>query len=412
MGVVPEPPAPWVQDYDIQGKPMKCDHQRNLFGEALLRPSLPKEYKPLRADLFQPSRIYLAKGSLPTRERRQFVEGICRLYPEVEVKECLDTPHNRIRLDEPDALAVHRLGKQTLVFGELRTGVRFSQEKGNSCPNYWHFSPYGFCPYGCKYCYLAGTQGIKFSPTVKIYVNLPEMLSEIDRIARREGRPVAFYLGKLQDPLALDPLTAYSTVIVPFFAEHPLARLTLLTKSTHIDRLLELDHKEHTILSWSVNPPEVSALFEENVPDVEERLEAMRRVAQRGYPVRAVMMPIIPLDGWQDAYMKFTELLIRTVPIQRLTLGGVCIYRGARQIMERKLGAGNVISARIDRNLQVTGDGRARYSQALRNMVYSLIIQTVRRLRPDLEMSLCLEEAALWQSTGLRAGLGRCNCVL
>ena len=83
------------------------------------------------------------------------------------------------------------------------------------------------------------------------------MLQQIDIIARRQMTPMAFYLDKLQDSLALDSLTAYSTILVPFFAAHPWARLTLLTKSAYIDRLLDLDHRGHSILSWSVNPPEV-----------------------------------------------------------------------------------------------------------------------------------------------------------
>ncbi|MBI2166348.1 MAG: hypothetical protein HYU29_08115 [Chloroflexi bacterium] len=348
---------------------------------------------------------------MATPERRRFVERICGLYPEAEVRECLDTPHSRIELHERDELARHQLGKHILVFGELQAAVRFSQEAGNVCPNYWHFSPYGFCPYDCKYCYLGGTIGVKFFPAVKIYVNLPEMLTEIDRIARRRQRPTAFYLGKLQDPLALDSLTAYSTLMVPFFAAHPLARLTLLTKSTHVDRLLELEHQGHTILSWSVNPPEVSAAFEGNAPSVDDRLEAMRRVAQRGYPVRAVMMPIIPIQGWEDIYTAFTQRLIETVPLQRLTLGGICIYRGARALMERKMGPDNAISVHIDNDTSQIGDGRARYSPQLRNTAYTLIIEAAQRLRPDLELALCLEEKAVWQSTGLRRP-GRCNCVL
>jgi spore photoproduct lyase len=391
---------------------MRRAEQLSMFGQRAFTASLPRDYAPVRPAHFEVERICLAKGSIATPERRRFVERICRVYPEAQVEKCLEMPHNRIGLAERDALDLHQAGKQTLVFGELKTAVRFAQERGNTCPNYWHFSPYGFCPYGCKYCYLAGTQGVRFSPTVKIYVNLPEMLGEIDHFARRQGSPTAFYLGKLQDALALDPLTAYSTTLVPFFAEHPFARLTLLTKSAHVDRLLDLEHRGHTILSWSVNPPEVCAIYEENVPDIDERLEAMRRVAERGYPVRAVMMPIIPIDGWQDAYTAFTERLIETVPIQRLTLGGICIYRGARELMERKMGKGNAISAHIDRSSQTAGDGRARYPPSLRSAAYSLIIQTARRLRPDLELALCLEEKALWESTGLVESLGRCNCVL
>lgn len=386
--------------------------QMDLFGETFPAFSLPTDYEPARPDYVEVSQIYLTRGSISTPERRRFVERICRLYPEVEVRECLDTPHNRIELNEADAFALHRAGKQTLVFGELKTAVRFSQEEGNTCPNYWHFSPYGFCPYGCKYCYLAGTQGVKFSPTVKIYVNLPEMFGEIDHIARRQGKPTAFYLGKLQDALALDPLTAYSTVLVPFFAEHPLARMTLLTKSANVDQLLELEHRGHTILSWSVNPPEVCEIFEENIPSIGERLEAMCRVASAGYPVRAVMMPVIPIERWEDLYTAFTNRLMETVPIQRLTLGGVCSYRGARKLMERKLGLDNAISAHIDNGSQTAGDGRARYSHALRKRAYSLIIETVRQLRPELELALCLEERELWQRTGLEEQMGHCNCIL
>jgi DNA repair photolyase len=386
-------------------------NQATLFGEGNEKYSLPDQYEPTRPDYMSVAQIYIAKGSLSTTERRKFVERVCRLYPEASITECLDTPHNRIELKETDALALHKAGKQALVFGELKSAVRFSEEGGNTCPNYWHFSPYGFCPYGCKYCYLAGTQGVKFSPSVKIYVNLPEMLVEIDRIACRLGKPTAFYIGKLQDALALDPLTAYSNVLIPFFAEHPLARLVLLTKSTHIERLLNLEHREHTILSWSVNPPEVCDIFEENVPGIEARLEAMHRVAPKGYPVRVVMMPIIPVEGWRDIYTAFTKRLVETVPIKRLTLGGICTYKGARSLMERKMGVDNTVSINIAENSK-EGDGRARYSKDLRNEAYSLILETAQRLRPDLELALCLEEKQLWQSTRLENYLGCCNCVL
>jgi spore photoproduct lyase len=372
--------------------------------------ALPADYEPGRPDHFHVSRIYLAKGSITTIERRTFVERICKLYPEAEIIECYDTPHNRIELPEKDMLVLHYAGKSTLVFSELKTAVRFSEEAGNTCPNYWHFSPYGFCPYGCKYCYLAGTQGVKFSPTVKIYVNLPEILSEINTIAISIGKPTAFYLGKLQDALALDPLTAYSTVLVPFFAEHPYARLTLLTKSNNVDRLINLEHQGHTILSWSVNPPEVCCIFEENVPSAEERVESMRKVASAGYPVRAVMMPIIPVERWQKIYTEFTWYLLDSVPLQRLTLGGICSYKAARALMESKLGSRNPISADLE-NVP-SPDGRSRYTASLRNEIYTHIIKVAKDIRPDLEIALCLEEENLWKSSGLENNRGRCNCVL
>ena len=153
-------------------------------------------------------------------------------------------------------------------------------------------------------------------------------------------------------------------------------------------------------------------MFEENAPSVEERLDAMRRVSERGYPVRAIMMPIIPIDGWQDVYNAFTTRLLKTVSIQRLTLGGICIYQSARDLMERKMGARNVVSEHIDSASPKAEDGRERYPRSLRHKVYSLIIQSARRIRPDLDIALCLEEQALWESTGLVGKMGRCNCRL
>jgi spore photoproduct lyase len=250
----------------------------------------------------------------------------------------------------------------------------------------------------------------KFSPTVKIYVNLPEILGEIDRIALKIGRPTAFYLGKLQDALALDPLTAYSTVLVPFFGEHPFARLTLLTKSTNINRLMEMEHKGHTILSWSLNPPEVSELFEENVPSIEERLEAMNKVTSVGYPVRVVIMPIVPIQGWQMIYSKFVRSLVKAIPLQRVTLGGICSYQAARVLMENKLGSNNTISVNL-RNSE-SPDGRNRYPTSLRSEMYMNIIKAAQELQPNLQVALCLEDEILWKSTGLENNMGHCNCVL
>lgn len=374
-------------------------------------PALPVNYTPVRPAHFDVERIVLAKGSVTTPQRRRFVERICALYPAAPVADRTDVSHNFIDLGLKSPLELHRHGKRTLVFGELAESVRFSAEEGNSCPNYWHFSPYGFCPYGCKYCYLAGTRGVWFSPTVKIYVNLPEMLERIDTVARRVGQPTAFYLGKLQDGLALDPLTGYSTAMVPFFADHPFARLVVLTKSANTDLLAGLAHGGRTVLSWSLNPPEIAAAFEERVPRVEERITAMRRCAEKGYPVRAVIMPLIPTPNWQELYGRFIEVLLSAVRLDRLTLGGICIFKGARALMESKLGRGNCISSHLAPD-EVIVDGRARYARETRLAMYRHLIGVARRIDPSVPLALCLEEADLWRDLAPEVTPGRCNCVL
>lgn len=376
------------------------------------------------ARLFRPARIVLAKGSNRSEGHRRLAARICAAYPDAEVVEAFGVPHNRIDLGQSDPLQLHERGKQTLVLGEHRSAVRFSEEGGNACPNYWHFSPYGFCPYGCHYCYLAGTPGVWFSPTVKVFLNLEDILGAVDRTARQLARPTAFYLGKLQDGLALDPLTGYTRRMIPFFARHPFARMVILTKSADVENLLDLDHAGHTILSWTVNAPEVVRDFETNTPDVMARIDAMRQCAQAGYPVRAVLMPIVPVADWATVYGRFLAVLLESVPLSRITLGSICSYPQAQRLMELKLGKKNAISSLLRSPLARNGrgaggegsekspDGRLRFPRSLREEVYRHLIECIRQVRPDLEIGLCLEDEAMFMSLGLQRSMGNCNCVL
>ena len=368
------------------------------------------EYKPVAARHFNPHTIILTKGWDNSDISRNRTEGICSAYPEATVIDKSNVPHNRVYLKQTDLLSMHYIGKQTLVLGVHNSALRFSEEQENTCPNYWHFSPYGFCPYDCKYCYLAGTPGVKFSPTVKIFLNLEHILDNINKAASKLTEPTAFYLGKLQDGLALDSLTGYSRIMVPFFASQKHARMTLLTKCGDVKNLLDLKHNEHTILSWSLNPPEVSEMFETNVPSIQERISAMQKCANAGYPVRAVIMPIIPVDNWQQVYSDFLELLLANIVLDRITLGQICSYSTAMQLTERKLGQQNTISEQLEK--AKSSDGRVRFPCQLRKDVYKHFIDHIGKQKPDLQIGLCLEEKTIFKSLGMEATIGQCNCVL
>jgi spore photoproduct lyase len=198
--------------------------------------------------------------------------------------------------------------------------------------------------------------------------------------------------------------------LIPFFAEHPFARQVLLTKSADVENLLDLDHNGHTILSWSLHPPEISEQFEPQTPPIAERLRAMKQCADAGYPVRAVLMPLIPVPDWLNQYADFLEQLLTDIPIQRLTIGAICSYQSAYHLMNRKLGSANAIAENMERIK--SADGRMRYPEALREKAYRHLIQTAKRLRPDIEIGLCLETDSVFDSLDFQSGIGQCNCVL
>jgi len=92
-------------------------------------------------------------------------------------------------------------------------------------------------------------------------------------------------------------------------------------------------------------------------------------------------------------------------------MGGICIYKNAKRLMDQQLGSGNEISQSIDRGSNLE-DGRARYSSKLRIEMSSVLVKVARGLRPELDLALCLEEAPVWKALGLENSMGHCNCVL
>jgi len=350
--------------------------------------SLPTGYGPKPVKHFDVKRIILAKGSLGTAQREAFVRGICDVYSHVPVEEHLDTPHSKIRFDEDDPLLRQREGKRALLLGELGKAVlRHKKRWRSDPPDYWCFSTYGHCPYGCKYCYLAGAKTVWYSPSVKIYVNLPEIIARINAIANRAGVVTGFHMGRFQDGLAMDPLSGYSTVLVPFFAGHENARQLLLTKSDDVERLLRLEHGGNTTLAWSLNPPRIASVYEENTPAVEARMRAMGRCAQNGYPVRASIEPIIPHGHWERSYSDFVCGLLSRVRLQRLHLGRLYVCPGAAYLTKRRMGKEDAISRCLANRRRI--DARQRYTVDYYDRVVQRIALAAKKVQPDLEIGYC-----------------------
>ena len=336
--------------------------------------ALPQGYAPHPPERFLVERIILCKGSLDTPEREAFVLGICGVYPGVPVEERLGVPHNRVEFDEPDPERRVARGKRTLVFGELglKSAVWENELRNAVFTNEMCFSVYGFCPYGCTYCYLNGTPGVWHSPTVKIYVNLAEIMEEIGHRANAARRTTTFYLGRYQDGLALDPLTGYSTALIPFFARHRFARQVVQTKSAEVRRLLDLDHERHTILSWTLTPPSIAERYEYRAPPVEARIEAVQTCAARGYPVQACVAPILPCGDWEETYVDFIHEIVGRVPLERLIISEVCMDPRSLEMLENRMGRDNAISRHLARRPREECD-RAFYRTGLCDGLFSRI---------------------------------------
>lgn len=172
----------------------------------------------------------------------------------------------------------------------------------------YQFSLVSNCPGSCEYCYLQTTQGTK--PYLKVFVNLEEIFSVIkDHINPDESAVTTFEAASLGDPMALEHITGSMAKTIEFFSGLKHGRLRVVTKYDNVDSLLKLDHKEHTNFRISINSDYVIKNFEHNTGALDERIEAVKKLANAGYPIGFIVAPIMVYKDWKDEYrMLFQKL--------------------------------------------------------------------------------------------------------
>ena len=140
--------------------------------------------------------------------------------------------------------------------------------------------------------------------------------------------------GEHTDSLALDWLTEYSKVFVPYFKDKPVY-FELKTKSDEIENLLELNHGGRTVVAWSLNPSCYESEESKTAP-LARRLEAARRVQAAGYPVAFHFDPIFYDENWEGKYEELVHQVYDTLidPPKWLSLGMFRYHRDLKKVSE------------------------------------------------------------------------------
>ena len=113
------------------------------------------------------------------------------------------------------------------------------------------------------------------------------------RRSRRRATPIR---------LALEHLTGSLARTIEWFGTaDAVAQLRFTSKFADVEPLLGLDHGGATRMRASINPQRYGR-FEGGTAPVGQRLAALRRMADAGYPVGLTIAPIIAAEGWEQAY--------------------------------------------------------------------------------------------------------------
>lgn len=251
-----------------------------------------------------------------------------------------------------------------------------------------------FCSMECAYCIL---QAYFHPPVLQYFAGFDQYTAVLNPIFRGDTI-LRIGTGEYTDSLIWEPVSLMPKFLVERFATQDRAVLELKTKTVNIDSLLDLEHNQKTILSWSVNTPEMIASQERGTTTLSTRLKAAAKAVSKGFRTAFHFDPIFLYPGCENAYEKVIEAIFDHVSpkdVVWISIGTFRFMPHLKSIIERRFPDSTIPYGEF-----ITGlDNKMRYFKPLRISMYKRLAAVFRQIAPDVTVYFCMEDEEVWMKT-------------
>jgi spore photoproduct lyase len=213
----------------------------------------------------------------------------------------------------------------------------------------------------------------------------------------KRQRKIRIGTGELGDSLALDHLTENSVDLVSYFRKKRNAIFELKTKTVSIKNILKIELAPNIVIAWSLNSLRIAREEEKGAPSVEERIDAARRVSERGFRIAFHFDPIIRHPDWEEGYKEVIKKLLSTLDptkIAWISLGSFRFPPSLKGIIEERFPRTKIIYDEFIKGK----DGKLRYFKPLRLELYKKIVSFIKKLGGEkIPLYFCMESEDVWR---------------
>ena len=248
--------------------------------------------------MFKPKGIYYEKEI----ENYQLGKELLEKYK--DVPKTIIENHNNIEEMRKKSNSEFPDMKRNLIIGIRKTHKFVENHKTSD-----YLVPYtsSGCTAMCMYCYLVCNYNK--CAYLRLFVNREQMLEKIIRTAQKSEKELTFEIGSNSDLILENSITGNLVWTIENFANSEKGFLTFPTKFSMVDEILPLKHNGKIIIRMSVNPEEIINKVEFGTSRLEERIEAINKLAEAGYKIGILIAPVILVDNWQKLYTELIQTL-------------------------------------------------------------------------------------------------------
>ncbi|MEE9167191.1 MAG: hypothetical protein V3U24_07005 [Candidatus Neomarinimicrobiota bacterium] len=283
--------------------------------------------------------------------------------------------------------------KKTLAVNQGNNGVfgmcPVASEK-TVCCNLHTIDTVQGCGFGCSYCSI---QTFYDPGSIAVDNNLSEKLANISLNPERNYHICS---GQSSDSLLLGNQNGILDAQFEFARMNPNVLLELKTKSKNVRYLIEADVPPNVFVSWSLNPQLIIDNEEHRTASQEQRLDAARRVADRGIRVAFHFHPMIYYRGWKEDYSRLIQnvlSLFSPEEVVMVSFGTLTFIKSAIKNLRLTGLPSKVLQIPMEETA-----GKYSYSIGTKEEMFRTAWDEFRPWQDRVFFYLCMESRELWES--------------
>jgi len=277
------------------------------------------------------------------------------------------------------------------------------QQHNCVCWPTYNFGTISGCPHGCLYC-DAGREG-KF---LAVALNLEEYMTRIVKpvIETYPWNKVFRMILSGADLITFEPEYGLHELFARTLAEYKDRWGHFHTGSSNVEWLADMPHRDRLVGVWSVTCEAVARDIELGAGHAVDCIEAARKCAAMGIPVRYKFKPVIPVKNWREEYAGIIEEMFKRTRPESV---GFCLYIWhTYEAMTKSFGPEwldpDCLEAARRSQEKMAGERNGPFPHEVRRDIYRFLIHEVRRWDRGVPLYLCTETREMWDELKLELG--------
>ncbi len=252
------------------------------------------------------------------------------------------------------------------------------------------------CGFDCSYCSI---QSFYNQNTITFDSGFKEKLLNLNL---DKNRTYHIGTGQASDSLMFGNKEGILDALFFFARENPNVLLEFKTKSDNIKYLLENDVPKNIFCTWSLNTQTIIDNEEHLTASLDKRINAARKVADKGVKVGFHFHPIVEYEGYLEEYQALYERLLEEFDAKEVALvsfGTLTFIKPViKQLRNREF------RTKITQIPHVDASGKTSYPDATKVEMFKHAYESFapwHNYKPKSEVFfyLCMEEHQMWAKT-------------